>query len=265
MKAVFSKLLRDLKLIYLADKLRFLLAKNKNAKRNREFQMLHPDFAFPPDYLMYESFHLDYKSYYNSGASSADFLLNLFKKYGNVIDAKILDWGCGPARVVRHIPAKLHTHTGIFATDYNPETIAWNRKNIKDVDFNLNTLDAILPYEDSFFDFVYGISIFTHLSERMHFEWRNEISRIIKKEGILIVTMQGNIFKTILTESEIKDFEADKLVVRGNVKEGHRTYSAFHPDQFVKNLFNEFDIMEHQKSYLNDGKPQQDVWVLKKK
>ncbi|WP_117585816.1 MULTISPECIES: hypothetical protein [unclassified Chryseobacterium] len=111
MKAVFSKLLRYLKLIYLADKLRFLLAKNKNAKRNREFQMLHPDFVFPPDYLMYESFHLDYKSYYNSGASSADFLINLYKKFSNVIDPKILDWGCGPARVVRHIPKKLNLHT----------------------------------------------------------------------------------------------------------------------------------------------------------
>ncbi|WP_231433810.1 class I SAM-dependent methyltransferase [Chryseobacterium sp. Leaf313] len=136
---------------------------------------------------------------------------------------------------------------------------------MKDVIFNLNTLDAILPYEDSFFDFVYGISIFTHLSEKMHFEWRSELSRIIKKDGILILTMQGNMFKTILTESEIKNFEADKLVVRGNVKEGHRTYSAFHPDQFMKNLFEEFEVMEHQKSYIDNGKPQQDVWVLRKK
>ena len=274
MKAVFSKFLRDVKLLFVADKLRFFLAKNKNAKNNKQFQNSHPDFAFPPDYLMYESFSLSYESYYKSGDAAAKFLLEIFKKYSHSDHPKILDWGCGPARVVRHIPKyvnSIHTHThthtqtGVYATDYNQETIAWNKNNIKDVAFNLNTLEAILPYENSFFDFVYGISIFTHLSGKMHIEWRNELSRVIKKDGILLLTMQGNFFKSILTESEIKDFEADQLVVRGNVKEGHRTYSAFHPDKFVNELFKGFTVLEHQNSYLNNGRPEQDVWVLKKK
>lgn len=99
----------------------------------------------------------------------------------------------------------------------------------------------------------------------MHFEWRNELSRVTKKDGILLLTMQGNMFKSILTESEIQDFEADKLVVRGNVKEGHRTYSAFHPEKFVKELFSDFTVVEHQKSYSNNGRTEQDVWVFQKK
>lgn len=113
MKAVFSKFLRDVKLLFLADKLRYFLAKNKNAGKNTEFQMSHPDFVFPPDYLMYESFSLSYESYYKSGDAAAEFLLGIFKKYSHSDNPNILDWGCGPARVVRHIPKhqNLHTHT----------------------------------------------------------------------------------------------------------------------------------------------------------
>jgi len=99
----------------------------------------------------------------------------------------------------------------------------------------------------------------------MHYDWKNELTRVLKKGGILLLSMQGNSFKTILTKNEIKEFEKGNIVVRGKVKEGHRTYSAFHPDRYVQELFADYDVLEHRESFSNNGKQEQDMWVLCKK
>ncbi|MDR2238518.1 MAG: class I SAM-dependent methyltransferase [Chryseobacterium sp.] len=264
MRATVSRLLRETNLLFLADKLRFYIHQYKNKGKNKSFQAQHPDFVFPPDYLMYESFNINYESYYKSGRGAAEKFIGIFRKYNTADQVKVLDWGCGPARVVRHIPQVL-PGSSVFGTDYNENSIRWNTENIKNVDFNLNGLKAELPYPEQLFDFIYGISIFTHLSEPMHYDWKNELGRVLKKDGILLLSLQGNLFKTILTDAEIKKFDAGEIVVRGNVKEGHRTYSAFHPDAFVEKLFSDFEVLEHHPSFLNNGKPEQDLWVLRKK
>ena len=109
-------------------------------------------------------------------------------------------------------------------------------ENLPNISFNTNTLEAKLPYEDNSFDVIYGISIFTHLSEQMHFDWYKELYRVLKTNGILFLTTQGENFKLKLTQTENETFDEGSLVVRGNVKEGHRTYSAFQPNKFMKEL-----------------------------
>ncbi|CAD7799198.1 Ubiquinone/menaquinone biosynthesis C-methyltransferase UbiE [Chryseobacterium aquaeductus] len=264
MKAKISTFLREKSLLFKADQLRFYFYQFKNRSKNISFQKNHPNFKFPPDYLMYESFQINYESYYKSGQSAAKWLLSIVAKYRNLESLKILDWGCGPARIIRHLPEILPESCEVFGTDYNETSINWNRKNIENVSFNLNSLEAKLPYKENYFDFIYGISIFTHLSEELHYTWKKELTRILKKDGILILSLQGDLFKTILTESESDEFEKGHLVVRGNVKEGHRTYSAFQPNDFVKKLFSDYEILEHTESYFKEGKLQQDIWVLKK-
>ena len=126
------------------------------------------------------------------------------------------------------------------------------------------TLWISLDYENNFFDVIYGISIFTHLSEEKHLEWKKELYRILKPEGILLLTLQGDAFKSILTEEENKIYDNGDIIVRGKVKEGHRTFSAFHPKNYVNNLFYDMKILEHIESKNNNGNLEQDVWVFQK-
>lgn len=263
LKTKISNGLRSIKLLFFADKMRFHISKYKGENQNRKFKEANPEVKLPPDYLVYESFQLNYEKYYSGGRLAAIWLKDKFSKYIHPENAKILDWGCGPARVVRHFPEIL-PHAEIFGTDYNADAIAWNRQNVDHVDFNLNTLEAQLPYADDFFDAVYGISIFTHLSEPKHYEWFDELYRVIRPGGILLLTLQGASFKEILSKREISLFDEGKLIVRGKVKEGHRTYSAFHPDTFVRNLCNKMVVLEHEQPGLETGKREQDVWILRK-
>jgi ubiquinone/menaquinone biosynthesis C-methylase UbiE len=262
-KAKISKYLRDYKLLFLSDKMRFFLIKFKNKKNNHLFKKNNPNIILPPDYLMYESFRLDYKRYFEGGKNTANWLKEIFGKHKNLENLKILDWGCGPARVIRHFPNILNNSV-FFGTDYNENSIIWNKKNIKNINFNLNSLEAKLPYENNFFDVIYGISIFTHLSEEKHLEWKKELYRILKPEGILLLTLQGDAFKSILTEEENKIYDNGDIIVRGKVKEGHRTFSAFHPKNYVNNLFYDMKILEHIESKNNNGNLEQDVWVFQK-
>jgi SAM-dependent methyltransferase len=265
-KSSISSVLRRLKLLYFADLARFYLEKLRNKKANAVFRKNNPDVQLPPDYLMYESFQLNYEKYYTGSIDTAKWLVEHLSKYKKPGHLKILDRGCGPGRVIRHLPEILGDGCEYYGTDYNPKSIQWCSDNLKNISFNLNSLEADLPYLNDFFDFVYGLSIFTHLSEDMHYWWIKELLRTLKHDGILFLTTQGDNFKIKLTQAELEKYERGELVVRGKVKEGHRTYSAFHPEEFMRRLFCNVEVLEHITSKpLKGSYLPQDVWMVRKK
>jgi ubiquinone/menaquinone biosynthesis C-methylase UbiE len=198
--------------------------KYQNKKDNDAFKKNFPDVVLPPDYLMYESFKLDYSSYYFGGKKTAEWVQNTMKEWlpeGNWV---VLDWGCGPGRVIRHWPGNEFT---CFGSDVNENSLSWCKLNFPSIRFINQQVLPPLEVADQTFDAIYGISILTHLSLSAHFLWIEELQRILKPGGLLFLTTQGNAFKDKLTKTEKQDFEQGNLIVRGAVKEGHRTFSSF--------------------------------------
>ena len=264
-KGDVSHYLRVAGLMHLTDRLRYYFYKIKNRRKNKRFKKNYPQVKLPPDYYIYESFQIDYEEYYLKSRESAQWILSFLKKYNPNSPYNILDWGCGPGRIIRHLPGFLDEKSRVFGTDYNAASIDWCKTNLPEIDFNLNTLEAELPYDDDFFDYIYGISIFTHLSEKMHYEWMAELYRLLKPGGIMMLTLHGDAFIPKLSAGELAEYNNGNIVVRGNVKEGHRTFAAFHPKEFTAKLFNQFDILQHISGQSNTSKPQQDVWIVRKK
>lgn len=264
-KGQLSNILRELRLSRAVDLIRFYYERFKNRKSNQEFKKLNPDVCLPPDYLIYESFRIDYKKYYSGSFETAQWLSNHIGRHIELKNRNVLDWGCGPGRIIRHLPAVVGNGCSYFGTDYNSRSIEWCKNNLSGIDFNLNTLKAELPYSDQFFDVIYGISIFTHLSEQLHYDWYNELYRILKPGGIMFLTTQGNNFRIKLTDAEQSRFSRGELIVRGKVKEGHRTFSAFHPVGFMRKLVAGAEILEHIESETGQGKwLPQDIWIIRK-
>lgn len=183
-KSYISGLLRKMNLLSPAEKTRFYLQKLKYRSENETFTKEHPDFILPPEYFIYETYRLNYKWYYEDGKNTAEEIVTLFSKYYDLSkpDKRILDWGCGPGRIVRHLPALL-PNTEVYGTDYNEKYIKWCSENLKHINFSLNKIDPPMNFSNSFFDAIIGLSIFTHLSEKNHFEWINELYRISKFGG----------------------------------------------------------------------------------
>lgn len=258
-KSRISNILRLTGLMHASDRIRYHFHRLKMRKKNSSFLREHPGLILPPDYLMYESFLLDYQRYYENGRKTADWLAGLVGKHIKLDNADILDWGCGPARVLRHLPELVPEAKSYSGTDYNGKTIDWCRNNLAGIGFSKNQLMPPLSFPDESFDFIYGISIFTHLSEEAHNKWLSELTRVLRKGGVLFLTLHGEGFLEKLTDQEKKIFRAGNLVVRGQVKEGHRTYAAFQPPQFVKKWTKGMKLLEHIP-----GAGEQDVWILKK-
>ncbi|KPK85166.1 MAG: hypothetical protein AMS27_08200 [Bacteroides sp. SM23_62_1] len=265
LKGYLSIILRKMLLMHVVDYLRYYLQRIRNYRKNREFRLKNPDVLLPPDYILYESFQIDYDSYYNQGLDSSRQMVDYFKKYRKLINLKILDWGCGPGRIIRHLPELTKSECEYYGTDYNKKTIEWCSRNIPNVKFSLNQLHPPLSYEDKFFDIIIAVSVFTHLSEVMHHAWFKELTRICKKNGIIYITTQGRSFRSKLTGMEIRLFDEGKLVTRGKVKLGHRTYCAFQPLEFMMQLFQGFELIEHIERASEGNYIPQDIWIIRKR
>lgn len=98
----------------------------------------------------------------------------------------------------------------------------------------------------------------------MHFAWIKELFRVLKPNGILIFTTQGDAFRNRLLLSDREIFDSGKLVVKNKIKEGKKHFSAYHPNNFIRSkLLKNYVVIRHisnPASYFLE----QEVWVVKK-
>lgn len=245
------------------DKLRFY--KQYYSKKNQidSFVKKH-DVPLPTPFMIYETFKLDYERYWNSGQEDAQWIIHSIAPFKDLNNKRILDWGCGPARVIRHFHNYL-TDPTLFGSDYNIEYIQWCQKNIGNIEFKTNGLNPPLSFKANSFDMVYSISIFTHLSEKSHYLWMDEIYRVLDTDGIFFFTTHGDITQQNLLEDEILKYKKGEIVIRGSVTEGYRMYCAYHPIPFIKKLLKDkFQILKHIPGEKKEWGLSQDVWIVKK-
>jgi SAM-dependent methyltransferase len=263
-----SRFLRSIGLAWVADYSRFQMMRVRNRKLNRIFKKQQPGIILPPDYTLYESFQMDYGKYFLGGKEDAEDLIEIVRPYCNLTTGCILDWGCGPARLLRHLPALLGNQNEYYGTDYNRSTIAWCKANFPTLHFALNSIYPPLSYPEDYFDLIYGISIFTHLSEENHTAWAIELQQCVKPKGIIYITTHGDAFLERLTSDEQATYRSGNIVSRTKVKEGHRMFAAFQPPNFMRNVFEKagLEVIKHIPGIkVNVDYIQQDIWLLKRK
>jgi ubiquinone/menaquinone biosynthesis C-methylase UbiE len=246
------------------DKAYFWYNQWRYRKLNRSFTNAHPGFRLPPDYMLYEAYRMNYTDYFKDGRETASWIASQVRPFLKQEPGTVLEWGCGPARIIRHLP-DIWSRAEIIGTDYNLKTVNWCRQNIPEVRFTANELNPPLPFPDFKFDLVYAISIFTHLSEQNHYLWINELKRVLRPGGVALITTQGEAFIEKLSAVERQEFREGKLVTRGKVKEGHRAYSAFQPMAFMERLFDDnWQIGKWIRGSQKEWGPEQDTWILVK-
>ena len=263
-KHAVSAFFRKLGLIRFSDTLRFYLAWIKTYPARKKFLASHENLALPPAYYLYETFNLNYHSFYNESRKTAQWLIDHFNHFTDTNHANILDWGCGPGRIIRHLRDTLPSTASLSGTDYNEKYIKWCRKHIQGVRFKTNELDPPMNFENDHFDIIFGISIFTHLSATNHYAWFDELIRVTKPGGIIFLTLHGTAFRKMLSQPEKEVFNKGEIVIQSGTKEGHRTYGAFHPEKFVRRLIGKNLILEHIPGEVTNDRPQQDVWIIRK-
>jgi ubiquinone/menaquinone biosynthesis C-methylase UbiE len=266
LRVKIQNVLRKLRLLSLAEKVRYQSTLWSLKKSNKEFIKNNRDFKVPPTYLAFDAYSApDWHFYKSSGEGTAKFLAEMAARYctpGSI--SAVYEWGCGPARVVRHLPKTFGKAVAVYGSDYNAKTIEWCKQHLNGIKFDLNGLNPPLSYGDSTFDFIYSISVFTHLSETTGLLWSEELYRVLKPKGILLITTSGdNAYKSELLNREKDKYDNQGVVVRGEYEEGKKMYLARHSPQYVKEkLLKQFEILEHSPA----GFPfiEQDYWIARK-
>lgn len=233
---------RSIGILPTLDALRFCATAAKSATDNRRFRRSHPDFSPPPLWWMHDMYrHTSYELYWRTGKETAARLVAIISAHVDNDAPRIADWGCGLARVLRHLPDRF-VRTGF---DYNPAAIRWDATNIPDANFKTNNLAPPLDAEDASFDALYALSVFTHLSEEQHENWIAEIRRVLAPGGVFLGAFHMRPTAGLLLPHEQAAFDRGDLVVRGGVKEGSRTFTAHHPERYLRaRLLKDFDILD---------------------
>ena len=250
------------------DKMRFYYFKLRNRKKNKKFRDTHPNYHIPPDHFLYETFRLDYEIYFENINQISRELVSIVAPYIDFSrnDLQILDWGCGIGGNIKGLREILNSTTKLYGCDINKKMIEWCDKNIARIDFSIIPPSPPTQYSNESFDFIFGISIFTHLGKESHFLWIDELHRILRKGGILLFTTHGSNFKNKLTTTEKKIYNAGEIVERRYTNEGLRVFSSFDPPTFIQQLIDsKFEVLKfYDGSEFPNLIGAQDKWVLKK-
>jgi len=103
---------------------------------------------------------------------------------------RILDFGCGAGRVLRHFIGRPE-EMELWGCDVHAPSIDWLRENLSPPihAFANDTLPP-LPLDDGSIDLVYALSVFTHLADDWS-AWLLEMQRILAPGGLALITTCG--------------------------------------------------------------------------
>lgn len=174
---------------------------------------------------------------------------------------RLLDFGCGCCRVARHWDR--YPSIEVHGCDHDATLTAWSRDHLPFVEVRTNELAPPLPYPDAHFDFVYAISVFTHLTEELCDSWMNEMRRVIAPGGLLLVTTHGESLSGKLRPKDRAAFEAGKIVVQFGDAAGSNLCTTFHPESYMRRPHAEFTACGVVHPEEHEIFPQ-DVWLLRR-
>lgn len=255
--------LRHLRLLWAVDQLRFVRGLVANRAANRSFRRRHPGFPLPPVDLAFDAYdHVNWQAYLDGGRAAARFIADTLHRHRPDHGLRICEWGCGPARVLRHMRDALDDQTAtLLGSDFNRRSIAWCRRHVGGIEFLENQLVPPLPLPTGGLDCIYAISVFTHLAVDTQRRWMAELLRVVGTGGVVIFSTHGAACVPLLLPAERRAFEAGEPVIRGNVREGRKSFVAFHPARFVREvLLAGATVLEHLPPPTLLG-GSQDVWL----
>jgi SAM-dependent methyltransferase len=241
---------------------RYLANRASSLPANHSFRRHHPTFDVPPAWLLYDALGtVDLNHYFNSGLSDAEYIAEILGAMLNRPTPTVFEWGCGPGRVIRHLASL--SDAALSGSDYNPKSVQWCQKYLEGIDVLHQSLHPPIAVGTDSIDFLYSISVHTHLSEAASKAWLAEHLRIVRPGGMILMTLNGDNHTNKLLPRERRAYDRGETVERGNVAEGSRPFLAFQSPQHVREVFLKGLNVVHHEPASERLASRQDVWIVK--
>lgn len=125
---------------------------------------------------------------------------------------KMLDFGCSGGRVTRWFADEAANGVDVWGCDIDAAAIEWCQKNLMPTfNFFANTTSPHLPVKDSYFDFIFAGSVFTHIKD-MSTAWAMELSRCLSDDGVAVYTATTELSLETLYKVAEEDVAGNKKV-----------------------------------------------------
>lgn len=159
----------------------------------------------------------------------------------------ILDFGCGSGRLLLgwHI---MRPELSCCGCDINQRLVGWAQRYLPSaMQFRCGQVAPPTAYASGSFDLVYAISVFTHLSIPLQQQWVEELYRVLRPGGFLLITLHGPLYahRAFHDAPEmLASFISSGHAVAGD-EEGANSLASFHSRSFAEQLFKGFRLMAH--------------------
>ncbi|MGO1002969.1 class I SAM-dependent methyltransferase [Lysobacter sp. CA196] len=218
-------------------------------------KLRHGGATVPPPMLRYRVHRaLDEASFVATGPVVAADLLRCLESQGVRLDGlTVLDFACGPGRVVGEMKARSR-NCEFHGSDIDPEAIEWAQRHLSQVArFQVNAPAPPTSYADASFDVIYNVSLFTHLDESNQNVWLEELARILKPGGVLLTTVHGKYTLDSCTPEERAELDRYGIAFRVDHKGRFKLdglpdfyQTTFHAREYIARTWSRyFDILDH--------------------
>ena len=179
---------------------------------------------------------------------------------------KILDFGCGCGRVISWLQ-QLHPEYQYYGTDIDAQAIEWCQQHLSNTGkFTVNPHTPASHYRDEYFNLIYAISVFTHLPESLHLAWLEELSRITKPGGYLLLTTHNESLFPLALGTEREQLERQGFYfLQGKNTPGLPDFyqTTFHTRTYIYHIWQQYFEV---KSIIEQGiLNHQDIVVCRKR
>jgi len=126
------------------------------------------------------------------GLYEADMVIDALFSAGGDIGAvrAALDFGCSSGRVLRSLTAA-YPQVAWHGCDPNGPAIEWARANLPGASFFVSDDVPPLALPDGSLDLIYAISIWSHFEPARGLQWFEEMRRLLRPDGHLVMTTHG--------------------------------------------------------------------------
>jgi len=187
----------------------------------------------------------DSEKFYRSGKRGAEWIRDLLHRHNIDLASvgSLLDFGCGCGRVIRHWQSLEGVR--VHGADYNPYLVEWCRTHLPFADFHLTPPAVELELADNSLGLVYAISVFTHLDRDLQRHVLDQLARVLKPGGLLLLTLHGSTRLDAMSVEERSSFDAGEMVVRRSERAGSNACTTFHPEVYIRSVLADgFKLLE---------------------